>query len=111
MKSYQITCIETNIGNKDHEGSNDPITHVGGPWGPNGELIVKTVAEVLDLMKNGDQFYTVDISGKRTDVAPVHLKADNHIRTEADNSLENNLRSLPRVAQHRFDLQILGKST
>jgi len=99
---YQITCRDTDHSSKDFESASDPITHVGGPWGPNGEVMTRTVDEVLALIAAGAQFFTQDASSTRALVEPRHMKNEPYLRTEADNSIENNLRALPDIATARF---------
>ena len=62
-----------------------------------GSGIEETRAEVVKLIDNKIRYYFTTGVGKQADVETVHLAyGDAYIRTKADNTIKDNLLSLPR---------------
>jgi hypothetical protein len=88
MAELRITCVDK----VDRKNPHERILAVGGgtlaaPW-------KKTQTEVINLISIGEVFYVL-VGGKRANVVVDRHNGREYIRTEPDDSRQNNLLSLP----------------
>jgi len=84
MADVQVTCINKSPRDDSHEG----ITHLGGT---NWKWTRDQVIQSINLGTN--TFYT-RVNGKRADVAIVHGRYGDYLRTHADGQWNDNLLAL-----------------
>lgn len=88
MTEWRITCVDK----VDRKNPHERILAVGG-----GTLLAswkKTQIEVINLISIGDVFFVL-VGGKRAKVVVDKHSGREYIRTEPDDSRQNNLLSLP----------------
>lgn len=86
MATWQITCINKTDRTNPHER----IRQVGGGGGWRTQT-----DEVIRQIEAGTDTYWVSVNGNRADVVVDTYNGRKYIRTEPDDSRQNNLLSLP----------------
>lgn len=86
---YEVTCI-----NKlDRENPHERITHIGGTY-PNRVSWKLTEEEAIASIESGFSSYYVKQGGKEVEVVIDERNGRKYLRTDPDDTKENNLLSL-----------------
>nr|WP_314495020.1 DUF3892 domain-containing protein [uncultured Chryseobacterium sp.] len=93
--SIKITCITKDSGY--HENPNLAITHLGWINEQTKKIGISTRLEIYNWIKdnNGDAYVTDIFTNKAKVITAETNNGTKYLRTEADNSKNNNLLSLP----------------
>jgi len=84
-----VGCVRRNDNN---------ITAIGGTDN-SGARWTLSEKEAVQAIKNGQNFYVIGVSGKRTRVVVRKIGSAEFLRTMADNDITNNLSALPNCPQ------------